>query len=161
MRRIIIGTVFLMCMGALNGHLAHAQEVICRTEVVSTDPHVVSDKVFYVGEEEVARQRWMMRDGQFFGGNPEFVSAQGQIRDGIVKEYAPGGELVFEGEYENSRQHGLSTSYMQDGRRLEMIYHNGQMRKVTMFDESGNLIGESAFDEHGEIIGTDTNKPRK
>ena len=71
------------------------------------NPGVSVTKIFYHGDEEVARQ--------VRGKHEVLVETTGTIPDGIFREYYPSGKLMEETPYVNGMRVGLSTWYYETG----------------------------------------------
>ena len=92
-----------------------------KTEIILEKPYVKIEK-FYDGEKEVAWQKFGVDSGNWV-----LLESEGQIPDGVVKEYYETGKVHYERNFKNGKRHGLVKEFYQDGTlRSETKYVDGK-----------------------------------
>jgi len=91
---------------------------------------------FFIGNKQIARQV-----SDLFGNITE---EEGQIPDGVIKEYYDTGELADEMNYKDNRLNGVAKTYYRTGVLFyEVNYQDGKRDGVQkVFYESGKLKNE-------------------
>lgn len=86
----------------------------------------------------------------------EVVSVQGEIPNGLVKQYGIDGKLVAENNYNAGKLEGVNKTYYSDGKTIATVknYKNGVLEgKVFEYYENGNKKMEASYKE-GLLNGT-------
>ncbi|MCK5601108.1 hypothetical protein KAR91_04510 [Candidatus Pacearchaeota archaeon] len=123
-------------------------EVVMKIETITNENPFITENKFYIGDKEIAKQRWEMNVEGYLDGGPAktLVYEEGKIPDGSVKVYYPTGELFREDNYKNNQLDGISRSYYQNGiLKDEAYFKNGEMIRIKQFNESGSLMQEGTF----------------
>lgn len=96
-------------------------EITMRIEVISQTPLVQMEK-FYKGNQGIARQKFSQERGEWI-----LLESQGQIPDGMVKEYYSSGKVHYERTFKNGKRDGFVREFSENGNlMLEVPYLDGK-----------------------------------
>lgn len=93
---------------------------------------------------------------EFLDENGEVVSVQGELPNGLVKQYGIDGKLVAENNYNAGKLEGVTKTFYPDGKTVATVknYRNGVLEgKVFEYYENGNKKTEASYKE-GILNGT-------
>lgn len=129
---------------------------VMREEFYSNDSQENTATVFYRNGKQADISRFKLGKlldsaGKLFNGAQKLYYENGNLwclenyvrgeLNGVQKEFYENGNLKFEKEFRNNQMHGLSKKYDANGQVWEeIVYSNGGIKKIQLFDRNGNLI---------------------
>ncbi len=117
----------------------------------------VTTITFYRDGKEIAKQK--------IDGNGVIFESTGTIPDGVVKEYAKDGTLLYENSYQDGKLNGPSKAYYKNGslagewtfknNKLEgtgkQYYESGELQYLDTYKDD-KLIKRKYYDRQGKLI---------
>ena len=148
LRKTLLLVIFLALTSTA---LVYSEELIRKTDIISKDPYIVVLK-FYADKNEIAQQKYRLYMSSPEGSSfslPKWIllESQGQISDGLVKEYYPSGRVLYEIQYNEGKKHGLAKEYFEEGQlKSEVSYVDGKVQGFRKeYYPSGTLYESISF----------------
>lgn len=123
-------------------------EIIRQTFPDAYQPTRIVYKFSKDGKKMAMQEVSLKKDNPY----PEVIKTEGEIPDGIVKEYYSSGQLLGEYTYKNNKEHGLTKTYHHTGSlKSEALLEDGLLKTLKVYSENGHLIQKFEYDK-GIII---------